>query len=144
MIVVSDTSAVSNLLQVDLLHILNLVYGKVIVPQAVYEELCEIEDQKKAIDSLKWIEIESASNFELIKRLESDLDAGESEAIALAIEFKADFLIIDELIGRRIAESFRSKNCWFARYFAESQRKWIDSGYFSNFGKPLYKGRLSH
>ncbi len=84
MIVVSDTSAISNLLQVDLLHILNLVYGKIIIPKVVYVELCEIKTQKQIIDSLKWIEVESATDFEFIKKLESDLDAGESEAIALA------------------------------------------------------------
>jgi uncharacterized protein len=105
MIVVSDTSAISNLLQVDLLHILNLVYGKIIIPQAVYEELCEIESQKQIVDSLKWIEVGFPSDIEFIKKLESDLDVGESEAIALAIELKADFLVIDELIGRKIAES---------------------------------------
>jgi uncharacterized protein len=109
MIVVSDTSAISNLLQVDLLHILNLVYGNIIIPKAVYDELCEMEAQKQVIDSLKWIEMESASDFELIKKLESDLDAGESEAIALAIEFNADFLVIDELKGRKIAESLGIK-----------------------------------
>jgi uncharacterized protein len=109
MIVVSDTSAISNLLQIDLLHILNLVYGKIIIPKTVYEELCEIENQKQIIDALKWIEVESAADFEFIKKLESDLDAGESEAIALAIQFKADFLIIDELIGRKIAESLGIK-----------------------------------
>jgi uncharacterized protein len=109
MIVVSDTSAISNLLQVDLLHLLNLVYGKIIIPKAVYKELCEIDSQKQFIDSLNWIEIESPSDFELIKKLEADLDSGESEAIALAIEFKADFLIIDERIGRKIAESLGIK-----------------------------------
>ncbi len=109
MIVVSDTSAISNLMQVDFLHILNLVYGKIIIPKAVYDELCEIETQKQIIDSLKWIEIESASDIGLIKKLEFDLDAGESEAIALAIEFKADFLVIDELMGRKIAESLGIK-----------------------------------
>jgi uncharacterized protein len=132
MIIVSDTSAISNLLQVDLLHILNLVYGKIIIPKAVYDELCEIETQKQVIDSLKWIEIESASDIELIKKLESDLDAGESEAIALAIEFKADFLVIDELMGRKIAESLGIKNCWLTWYFTESQGKGIYYYYFTN------------
>jgi predicted nucleic acid-binding protein len=71
--------------------------------------LCEIEEQKHIIDSLEWIEIRSTSDLKLVEKLALDLDAGESEAIALAIELKADFLIIDELIGRKIAESFGIK-----------------------------------
>lgn len=109
MIVVSDTSAITNLIQVDLLHLLNLVYGKIIIPRTVYTELCEIESQQKTIDSVGWIEVVLATDSELIKKLEFDLDTGESEAIALAIQCKADFLIIDELIGRRIASSFGIK-----------------------------------
>jgi len=109
MIVVSDTSAITNLLKIDLLLILNQVYGRITIPKKVYVELCEIEEQKQIIDSLEWIEIRSTSDFKLVEKLALDLDAGESEAIALAIELKADFLIIDELIGRKIAESFGIK-----------------------------------
>jgi predicted nucleic acid-binding protein len=89
------------LLKIDLLLILNQVYGSITIPKKVYVELCEIEEQKHIIDSLEWIEIRSTSDLKLVEKLALDLDAGESEAIALAIELKADFLIIDELIGPR-------------------------------------------
>lgn len=36
--------------------------------------------------------------------LETGLDKGEAEAIAISIEVKADFLIVDEIKGRNIAE----------------------------------------
>jgi len=109
MIVVSDTSAISNLLQIDSIHILHSVYGKIIIPTLVYGELCDVEGQKKAIDSLSWIEVARPKDVELVTKLESSLDRGESEAIALAIELKSDFLIIDELSGREIAESLGIK-----------------------------------
>lgn len=37
------------------------------------------------------------------------MDLGESESIALAIETKADYLLIDEFLGRQIAEKLDLK-----------------------------------
>lgn len=109
MLVVSDTSAISNLIQVELLDILHQLYGQIIIPKAVYEELSEIDSQKLHIDNLTWIHIETIKNQEFVHELENDLDKGESESIALAIELNADFLIIDELKGRKIAENLGIK-----------------------------------
>ncbi len=45
MLVVSDTSPITNLIQIDLLPILKDIYGEIIIPESVYQELCEIENQ---------------------------------------------------------------------------------------------------
>lgn len=42
----------------------------------------------------------------MIHALRQDLDAGEAEAIALAIEQNADLLLMDERIGRAAAQHF--------------------------------------
>jgi uncharacterized protein len=108
MIVVSDTSPLSNLALVDGLFLLGEIYNTVVIPQAVAEELSNAKDEDQqiaAILSLDWIEVRQATNLELIAGLKNDslLDRGEAEAIALALELKADELLIDERLGRREA-----------------------------------------
>jgi predicted nucleic acid-binding protein len=109
MLVVSDTSPITNLIQIDLLHLLQEVYGEIIIPQTVYDELCEIDFQKQLLAQQTWIRVMTAQDRELVSLLESDLDKGESESIALAVELNAQFLIIDESKGRQKAESLGIK-----------------------------------
>jgi len=89
MIIVSDTSPLSNLAIVGYLSLLQQIYNKVIIPQAVAEELKSASDEENLIAgvlSLDWIEVVSAKNLELISVLRNNhnLDRGEAEAIALA------------------------------------------------------------
>jgi predicted nucleic acid-binding protein len=67
--------------------------------------LTEEDIRIKAIISLNWIQVQQAANLELVACLRNDynLDIGEAEAIALALELKADELLIDERLGRREA-----------------------------------------
>ena len=106
MVVVSDTTAITNLLKVKLLLIIKGLYGQILVPQAVYDELAMLSAQKKIIDSHKWIKIVTIHNQVLYEKLRENLDRGESEAIVLALEQDSDFLIIDEAKGRKIARSY--------------------------------------
>ena len=108
MIIISDTSPLSNLAIVGYLSLLQQIYNKVIIPQGVAEELRNASDEENLIAgvlSLDWIEVVSAKNLELISVLRNNhnLDRGEAEAIALALELNADELLIDELLGRREA-----------------------------------------
>ncbi|MCU0338981.1 MAG: DUF3368 domain-containing protein [Spirosomaceae bacterium] len=109
MLVVSDTSPITNLIQIDLLSILQQLYGQIIIPSVVYGELCEIESQKILIDSQSWIQIMTSHDEALIMQLEMDLDKGESESIVLAIELNADLLLMDESKGRQIAQEMGLK-----------------------------------
>lgn len=109
MIVVSDTSAITNFLKVGQLNLLQKLFQKVFITPQVYLELCEIESQKSAIDKLIWIEIIEPHNTILIYDLETRIDIGEASAIALALELKADYLLIDERKGRIEAEKLGLK-----------------------------------
>ncbi len=50
MLIVSDTSPITNLLQIEQLNLLYQVFGVVILPQAVYNELSQLPKQKEFID----------------------------------------------------------------------------------------------
>jgi uncharacterized protein len=108
MIIVSDTSPLSNLALVDGLFLLKEIYQTVVIPQAVADELSNAEGEDPritAVLSLDWVEIRQSTNSDLITELRNDylLDRGEAEAIALALELKAEELLIDERLGRREA-----------------------------------------
>lgn len=109
MIVVSDTSAISNLFQIDLLDLLQQLYGGVIITPAVQRELYAIPSQRKIAEAFSWIDVINPSNQQLVAELLVKLDLGEAESIALALEKRADYLIIDEFLGRRIADEYGIK-----------------------------------
>jgi predicted nucleic acid-binding protein len=105
-IVVSDTSALSNLAIVDHLWLLESIYQTVIVPDVVAGELKAAGDPIiAAIPQLRWIRTESFTNSQLARQLQQErgLDAGEANAIALALELQADDLLMDERLGRQEA-----------------------------------------
>ena len=106
MIVVSDTSALSNLALVDRLGLLETIYHKVIIPDVVASELVAASNPTiSAILQLDWIQTQFLNNFQLANQLQQErgLDAGEANAIALALELQADDLLIDERLGRQEA-----------------------------------------
>jgi predicted nucleic acid-binding protein len=108
MIVVSDTSPLSGLAIVGYLGLLEQLYGRVLIPSGVWHELQGGgEDDPRITDvlGLDWIEVRQPTNQQLVNVLQTErhLDRGESEAIVLALEVKAEELLIDERLGRREA-----------------------------------------
>jgi len=62
MIIVSDTSPISNLLRIDQLFILQKLYNNVTIPQRVYQEICVLEKfgvDLTLLQSTDWINIQS-------------------------------------------------------------------------------------
>jgi predicted nucleic acid-binding protein len=104
-IVVSDTSPVSNLILVDHIHLLPQLFGTIIIPEAVYQELLANGSNHpitKTIQAIDWLEVCSVTNRQQVEALERDcnLDPGEANAIVLALELQATQLLIDERLGR--------------------------------------------
>ena len=107
MIVVSDTSPLSNLFIIGRLELLHQLFEKIVVPTAVMNELLELE--KRGIDlslikNAPWIDVVEVKHIDSIQKLLIDLDRGEAEAIVLAESMHADWLLIDETKGRNIAK----------------------------------------
>jgi uncharacterized protein len=107
-IIVSDTSPLSGLAITGHLFLLQQIYGQVVIPGAVADELRrggQDDSRINATLAVDWIEIRQPIDVALVESLQSDrnLDRGEAEAIALAVELKADELLINERLGRREA-----------------------------------------
>ncbi len=109
MIVVSDTSALSALFLVGQLDLLPSLYGQVIVPPAVMREILRLESQfghdLSGLKNASWVAVIPVSDAKKVRVYQYALDEGESEAIVLAIEISADLLLIDEMRGRKVAQS---------------------------------------
>ncbi len=98
MIVVSDTSALTSLLQIGRVELLAQVYSEVFIPEAVRNELLREHPTLPGP-----VRCQPVANQAEVRRLLQELDAGEAEAIVLAKELKADDLLMDETLGRRVA-----------------------------------------
>lgn len=106
MIVVSNTSPIINLAAIGRLNLLQQLYGKVVIPQSVYDEIVVSGSGQAGsfeVSNLDWLETRSAADVALVALLQVELDSGEADAIALAVELKADLILMDERKGRKIA-----------------------------------------
>ncbi len=106
MIIVSDTSPINNLAAINHLHLLHQLYETVFIPEAVYQELTDpnfLVAGATEVQTFDWIQIRTIRDRTLVEALSNDLDIGEAEAIALAVEIQADQVLIDERRGRLIA-----------------------------------------
>jgi len=101
LIVISDSSPIRALHHLGLLSLCHELYGTVIIPLAVEKELRRSTTTCPAIEiaDVPHFEIRAAQAHPLSLGIPSDLDAGETEAIALAIELNADLLLMDERKG---------------------------------------------
>ncbi len=98
--VISNASPLIALSNIEQLELLNKLFKKIIIPEAVYKEVVEegkgrpgATEVKKAIN--KWIKVKEVKNLKEVNALRAILDYGEAEVIVLAQEIKADLLILD-------------------------------------------------
>jgi predicted nucleic acid-binding protein len=111
-LVICDSSTLIHLTSIGRLPLLNVFYDRITVPPAVWNEVVEqgagrAGAREVAEASLAgWINVVAPADEPLVRLLERDLDAGESEVIALALERQADLVLLDESEARRIADRY--------------------------------------
>ena len=108
MIVVSDTTPLISLLKINRIDLLEKLFGKVLIPDAVFSELTVDERFQLEADQIRqkeFIVVKSVTNSEAasLLRRATGLDKGESEAIVLTDEWKAELLLMDEAKGRNVS-----------------------------------------
>lgn len=104
--VIANASPIMNLAIIGRLDLLYHVFGDITIPVAVWNEVVIDgigHPGVSEIESAEWLHVVSVKNVSLVRALRQKLDAGEAESIALAVESKADLLIMDEKIGRETA-----------------------------------------
>lgn len=103
--VVSNTSPLLYLYQVQQLDLLRRLYGRITIPQAVETELGrgkELGIRVPGISAIDWIQVEQVPDRALLPAV-VDLGPGEAEVIALGLVHRDSLLILDDQLGRRIA-----------------------------------------
>ncbi|MEW6458159.1 MAG: hypothetical protein AB1441_03675 [Bacillota bacterium] len=84
MSIVSNTSALINLVRIGKLDLLRQLYGELIVPEAVWQEVVVEGAGQPGADEIKsaaWIKMHAVTNRQLVQVLQQALDTGESEAV---------------------------------------------------------------
>jgi predicted nucleic acid-binding protein len=98
MIVVSDTTAITTLLKAGEERLLSELFGNVIIPKAVLNELMAFHSRLPDFISVRPLETSNR-----LPPSTQTLGRGEAEAIALAKQINADLLLTDDLKARGIA-----------------------------------------
>ncbi len=106
--VVCNTNPLILLAKIHRLDLLHRLYDEVLVPSKVLKEL-EAKPTKETKRILVLLQNRkfhlSTTSKRALSEVPKDLGAGEREAIALAVESKADLIILDDKEGRRVARS---------------------------------------
>lgn len=101
--VVSNSSCLIILEKLGKIDLLKKLYSRIAIPIAVRDEVFRSRQKPE------WIETIKIKQPIAPKILEKSLGDGESEAIALSMELKADLLIIDDLAARKVASELGIK-----------------------------------
>ena len=91
---------------VDGLDLLSRVFGEVLVPRAVYDEVIVHGSGRPgnlALTQADWIQVVTVADGPTIEPLLLGLDPGEMQVLLLARSVQADWVLIDERLGRRVA-----------------------------------------
>lgn len=110
--VVSNSTPLIYLTKIGKLPLLKKLFGSIIIPKEVFNEVVIKGKQEGFSDALiieegiekGWINIKGVKKDTKLLRFAPELDVGEVEVITLARKIKPDLVLIDDACGRSVAE----------------------------------------
>lgn len=145
MVVISNSSPIIHLTKIGRLNLLERLYSRILVPEKVYLECTDTVHYHKEVELIAqsaWIKRHLIEDHRLFNLLYAEIDAGEAEALVLALEQKADLLLLDDQEARRMARKLgllvtgtlgvllKAKNEGMINSFAEDLQKLQRSGFW--------------
>lgn len=97
---VTNSTCLIGLERIGRLDLLPQVFSTVFAPPAVVAEVRS---------PLSWLRVQAVQNAVAVTTLKTQMDAGEAEAIALAMELGDVLLILDDKKARRVAQQLNLK-----------------------------------
>lgn len=103
MIVVSNSTILIGLTRINKLDLLKKLFSKVYIPDAVFNELTQVEKAGASeIKKASYLIEKSPKDTKEVSLLLGNLDKGEAEVLALSKELNADLVLIDEEKARKV------------------------------------------
>lgn len=109
-VVVVDSSVLITLAAAEQFQLLRELYGTLLIPQEVWNEVISVTKPYGAAESRQakadgWLIIRNPASLNAICALPFNLQAGETHALALAVELSDSLLLVDDAQGRRAAQA---------------------------------------
>jgi predicted nucleic acid-binding protein len=109
-IIISDASPLHYLVLIREAEVLPALYGEILIPQAVAEELLRSQTPEAVrawlLHPPAWLNIVPPRTEGISNPALADLGQGEGEAIALALDRHADLVLMDDREGVEVARRF--------------------------------------
>jgi len=106
--IISNSTPLIAFARIGQLSLLQKLVEALVIPSAVAREISEYTGECQGVIDLQketWIEVRSVHSEQPVELLLPTLGQGEAEVVALALELGAQLVLIDELTGRKVAES---------------------------------------
>lgn len=108
--IISNATPLIAFARIQRLDLLRQVIGTLVIPEEVAKEIRGYRGGHYSEINLNretWISIQVVQSSAQVQLLLPTLDRGEAEVIALALEQHANLVLLDELTGRKVAESLQ-------------------------------------
>lgn len=138
--IISDTGPILSLVKINQLEVLNSLFQKIFIPEAVWQELIQTDDIKEK-EKLEFFFKSKVKKITHINNIIPITDQGELEAIRLYQETGADLLLIDDKRSKKVAQELKIKCIGTLGILYEAKEQGIIKELKPIFLKLLDKGR---